>query len=102
MNALSPAVATLAELFASGRAIDWILVLMAVEAVTLLLYRARTGRGVAPLPLLANLAAGACLLLALRAALTGSAPILMWLLLGVALVAHLLDLLLRLPGRRDL
>ena len=85
----------LARLFASGRIVYLILLLVLVEALLLLVYRARTGRGVPALGLCANLAAGAMLLLALRAALVaeGGTWIGGW-LLG-ALVAHLLDLALR-------
>ncbi len=80
---------------ASGRLVDWILVLVAVEAVALLIVVARRRRGPRAAELVANLAAGAFLLLALRAALTHATPT--WIaasLLG-ALVAHLADLALR-------
>jgi len=85
----------LTELIATGRIVDLILVLVVVEAIVLIIVRRRTGYGVAPLSLCANLAAGAFLLLALRAALVNAAPL--WIgasLLG-ALVAHLADLALR-------
>lgn len=82
----------MSELLASGRMIDFILVLVALEAVALLMYHRRTKRGVAPAALLFNLAAGACLLLAARGALTGAAwPWVAAALFG-ALCAHLLDL----------
>lgn len=56
-------------LFASGHVIDAILVLVAGEALVLSLWRGRRG----PLrPLLFNLASGAALMLAVRAALTGA------------------------------
>ncbi len=81
----------MAELFASGRIVDAILLLTLLEAVFLLLWRRRTGRGPAPADL-GNLAAGGCLLLALRAALAQAAwPLLALALLG-ALIAHLFDL----------
>lgn len=84
------------ELFASGRIIDGILVLVALEAVALLVWRARTGRGPAPVPLLCNLASGAALMLALRAALTGAEwPLVAACLFG-SLVAHATELGLRL------
>lgn len=84
-------------LFDSGRVIDLILGLMVVEAIALALYHARTGRGIAPRRLYANLLAGACLMLALRASLTGAGVphVASWLLLG--LVAHLADLGTRWP-----
>ena len=83
----------MAGLFASGRIIDVILALVALEAL-LLAWLGR--RGGLPLPaLLANLASGGALMLALRAALVGSGWIVIagWLLAG--LVAHLADLRLR-------
>ncbi|MGH1573104.1 hypothetical protein ACRAWG_23540 [Methylobacterium sp. P31] len=82
-----------ASLFASGRIVDAILLLVAGEAL-LLAWLGR--RGGPSLPgLLANLASGAALMLALRAALVGagSAAIAGWLLAGLA--AHLADLGLR-------
>lgn len=84
------------ELFASGRIIDGILVLVALEAAALLAWRARTGRGPAPIPLLCNLASGASLMLALRAALTGAAWPIVAAWLVASLVAHLSELGLRL------
>ena len=91
-----------ASLFDSGRIVDGILVLVAIEALVLLGVRARWGRGPAPMALLSNLASGAALMLALRAALTGVAwpGIAAWLI--VALGAHLVEMMLRLrsePGR---
>lgn len=88
----------MAELFASGRIVDLILAAMALEAAALAAYRRRSGRGV-PLPdLAANLVAGGCLLLALRAALTGAdwSAAAAW--LGAALLAHLADLACRWRG----
>jgi hypothetical protein len=86
----------MSELFASGRIIDLILVLVALEAAALLLWRARSGRGPAPVPLLCNLASGAALMLALRAALTGAAwPVIAGCLVG-SLLAHATELGLRL------
>jgi hypothetical protein len=84
-----------AELFASGRIVDLALGLVLVEAVVLLAIRRRTGHGVAPAELAAFLLAGACLMLALRAALVGAdwSWVALW-LLG-ALLAHLADLGLR-------
>ena len=69
---------------ASGRMVDALLALALLEAVFFL----RTGRGRTLLP---NLAAGACLLLALRAALTGAPAALLGLWLALAGVAHGLD-----------
>ncbi|MFO1394590.1 MAG: hypothetical protein U1F09_12570 [Steroidobacteraceae bacterium] len=80
---------------AGGRAADVVLALMALEAVVLVGYNRRSGRGLAPRELLPGLAAGALLVLALRATLAGQgvAGATPW-LLG-ALVAHLSDLALR-------
>src|SRR3712207_9191750 len=51
--------------FASGLVVDLVLALVAVEAGLLAWHRRRTGRGVPVGEMLAFLAAGACLLLAL-------------------------------------
>ena len=85
----------MAEFFASGRMVDAILLLMLAEAVRLTILRQRYGRGPATLPLLCFLVAGAALMLALRAALTGAAwkSVAGWLVLAFA--AHGADLALR-------
>ncbi|MEO8010784.1 MAG: hypothetical protein ABI650_03980 [Dokdonella sp.] len=79
------------EFFTSGRVVDLVLVVMAIEAIVLGLYHRKSGRGIGLLDLLANLASGFCLLLALRAALTGMS----WPWIGAALAAsfagHLFD-----------
>ncbi len=82
----------MSALFASGRIVDLILLLVLAEAVALLALHRATGRGPPPAALLPNLAAGACLLLALRSALRGAPwPLLALCLLG-SLLAHLADL----------
>lgn len=86
------------DLFASGRIVDLILAAVALEAVLLLAYRRRTGRGIRPVGLLATLSAGAALLLALRAALIGAWWGWIALALSVALLAHLVDLAARWRG----
>ena len=81
----------MSELFASGRVVDLVLLVLLLEASGLTLYHRRTGRGIALGDLAGTVLAGASLLLALRAALTGSAwP---WIagFLMLALVAHLFD-----------
>ena len=85
----------LEELFASGRITELILMLVAVEAAVLLLLHKWTGRGVPAGQLLANLAAGATLMLSLRSALLDEpwSTTALWLLL--ALFAHGADLLTR-------
>jgi hypothetical protein len=84
-------------LFDSGRVIDLILVLMGVEAIALAALYRLTGRGIQPVRLWSNLLAGAFLMLALRASLTGAGATTIgsWLTLG--LVGHLMDLVLRWP-----
>ena len=88
----------MAALFASGRIVDAILALVALEAVALLVWRRMRGHGPSASALLVNLASGAALMLAVRAALTGAAwTVVALFLLGlVALVAHGADLALRL------
>lgn len=81
----------MAELFASGRLVDFILVVVVLEASVLLWYWARARRGIAPLDLLPNLCAGAFLLLALRATLTGDGWMIASLCLSAAGLAHLTD-----------
>ena len=85
----------LADLISSGRIVDLMGAFVALEVAALLAWRARTGRGPAPAPLLANVGAGVSLMLALRAALTGAstAAIAAWLL--AALGCHAADLALR-------
>jgi hypothetical protein len=78
-------------LFADGRIIDAILALVAVEAALLVALARRSGR-VRPAAILANLAAGAGLLAALRLALAGAAWPWIGLALAAALAAHLADL----------
>jgi hypothetical protein len=72
--------------------VDAILVFMLVEAIVLIIVRKKTGHGLGSLDLFLSLAAGAALLLALRAALIGATwiPVAVWLI--VALPAHLWDL----------
>lgn len=82
----------LEELIASGRIVDIMLAFVAVEVVLMLVYRRRTGRGIAPTPLLLNVGAGGSLMLALRAVLAGAGwPWVAACLVG-ALVFHIADL----------
>jgi hypothetical protein len=85
----------MAELFASGRLVDLILIIVAIEAACLVIYWRSTGRGVSPGDLLPNLFAGAFLLLALRLSLRGAGWQLCCGSLAAAGLAHLVDL-----GRR--
>ena len=79
-------------LFTNGRVIDLILVLVLAEAAGLILLHRATGRGIAASALLANLAAGAFLLAALRCGLSGAGDGWVGLFLALALAAHLTDL----------
>lgn len=83
------------SLFSDGRVVDVILVLVALEACAVLGLRAATGRGPAPASFIANLLAGAFLLLASRGALAGASWMWMATSLAAALFAHILDLALR-------
>ena len=85
------------DLIASGRIVDLILGLVVVQFVALVLYRRATKRGPAPADIAFTLLAGAGLLLALRAALTGAGWISIAAYLVLALVAHLADLARRWP-----
>jgi hypothetical protein len=82
----------MAELFASGSLVDLILIVVVVEAVALQWYWHRARRGVEPFDLLPNLCAGAFLLLALRATLAGSGWMMASFCLGLAGLAHLIDI----------
>jgi hypothetical protein len=77
------------------RYIDLALALIGVEGLALLAWRAKTGSGPAPRPLIANLAAGGSLLLVARALLTGAGAGLTLAALTLALVAHISDLVAR-------
>jgi len=89
-------------LFEGGRVIDLILLLMALEAIVFAALYYMRGKGIAPARLLPNLLAGAFLMLALRAALTGAGTMVIggWLALG--LVGHLVDLVMRWPRKKRL
>lgn len=86
------------ELFSSGRIVDLILALMVLEGLLLVGWHRLTGKGPAPLDVVANLLAGALLLAALRAALMGAhwTHVALWLL--AAFIAHLADLARRWRG----
>lgn len=86
----------MAELFASGRIVDVALALVALEAAALLAWRWRRSRGPSSLALIGNLASGAFLMLAVRAALTDADWTIVAACLLGALLAHLADLRLRL------
>ncbi len=78
--------------FASGRAVDMILLLMIAEGAILWVLHRRTKAGVPPADLLINLASGMSLLLAVRAALLGLSWRWIALALTAALFCHVADL----------
>ena len=71
--------------------VELILLGMAIEAIWLLWWHRRAGRAGVP-PLLLHLISGALLLLAMKLALTGAAPLMVAATLGMAGVAHAADL----------
>ncbi|MGQ0699880.1 MAG: hypothetical protein ACT4PZ_16755 [Panacagrimonas sp.] len=92
----------MSEIVLSGRIVDWVLALIALEALALWAYHRRTAGGIAATDLLANLASGFCLLLALRAALTDQSWVWVAAALAASLFGHLLDLSRRWKRRPEL
>jgi hypothetical protein len=87
------------ELFASGHIVDIVIALMVVEAAALITFHRLTGKGLNPRETITNLAAGICLFVALRLALTGAEWTWIGVALSAALLAHIADLTSR--WRRD-
>jgi hypothetical protein len=81
----------MADLFASGRLVDLILIVVVIEAAVLLSVWRYARRGIAPGDLLPNLCAGGFLLLALRITLGGAGWMSACGCLAAAGVAHLID-----------
>jgi hypothetical protein len=81
--------ARMEQIFASGRIVDVILLLMLAEYAALRLY---LGNGVRALGLAGYLLSGAFLLMALRVALAGGGWIWIAAFLAAAFVVHLIDL----------
>lgn len=81
----------LESLVSSGRIVDVMLTVMALEVLAVTIYRRRTGGGIAFVPLILNIGAGGSLMLALRATLTdaGIEMIAFWLV--ASLVFHVAD-----------
>jgi len=77
------------DFFAGGHVATLLLAILGLEAALLLALWRWRGQGVPPAPLLAFLASGAFLALALHAALTGLAWFWVALWLSLALPAHL-------------
>ena len=80
---------SLEALFVSGRIIDAILVLIAVEIAAIMAIRSRSG--LRAMPLLANIGAGASLMIALRISLTSGDWHWIAVCLFIALVFHAID-----------
>lgn len=80
------------EFVLSGAIAYVVIAVMVVEAVVLLAYRKRTGRGIPHGALVANLMAGAGIILALQAALLGWAWPWIMAFLTLSFAAHLADL----------
>jgi hypothetical protein len=78
-----------------ARFLDLIVALVGLEAIALIGARILVGYGPSIFGTLANCSAGACLLLALRAAIVAAPPHAIVLLLGTSLIAHLADLAVR-------
>jgi hypothetical protein len=89
----------MAEAILDGRLTTFVVALVVVEWLALAAWHRRTGKGLSGRQLLPNLAAGMCLMLALRAALVDSGW--MWVAAFLALsgVAHVADLITRWPRR---
>ncbi|MEM0954448.1 MAG: hypothetical protein AAGI24_09935 [Pseudomonadota bacterium] len=86
----------MAELFASGRIIDLILLGIALEIALLPAALRHTGSKLLPRDLLPNIIAGACLMLAVRLSLTDAPWFNIALALLLALLAHIYELWRRL------
>lgn len=84
----------LSELVADGRIGTIALGAILAEAAVLLVFW-RAAAPLVPRAHLANLVSGLCLILALRAALTGAAPVAIVAFLSGAFLAHIADVALR-------
>jgi hypothetical protein len=80
------------QLFSSGRLVDFVLIVVAVEAVTLCAYWIVAGKGVAPRDLLPNLLAGFFLVLALRLTLSDAGWMPVCGCLAAAGIASMMDI----------
>jgi len=86
----------MAGFFSHGHVADLVLLVLALEAVLLLAWHRRTGRGLRPAAVLGIALPGVALVLALRFALTGAGWEWVALALVGAFAAHLFDLVVRL------
>jgi len=85
----------LKSFFASGHAVDLVLVVIAIEFILLSALGRRSVRRLATTDRILALAPGVCLLLALRAALTGAGWIYVALALAASFPFHIADLMRR-------
>ncbi len=85
----------LEALLGSGRIVDLMIVLLVLEIILITTLRKTKGVGIAPLPLVVNICAGASIMLALRASLTEAGWQHIAVFLLCALVFHIWDLVLR-------
>ena len=88
------------EFVTSGHLVDLAMMLTLLELIGLIIYRQRTGRGIAGSTLVVALSSGLFLMLGLRAALTGADWPWIALALSASWATHLLDLKNRWPRRR--
>ncbi len=84
----------------SGQAADLVLAIMALEAVILSVYLSRKGLSRSIPGFMAALLAGAALVLALRAALSGGGLGVIALCLGASFIAHLAEIALKIVYAR--
>ncbi len=85
----------MAEWFSGTGVADGVIAIAVLEAIFLIGYRWRTGRGIAVSRLLPNLCAGLLLMLGVRAALAGAAWPWLPACFAAAGLAHLIDIRLR-------
>lgn len=81
----------LESLITTGRIVDIMLSVMALEILAVYLYRRSRGGGIAMRPLVLNIGAGGSLMLALRAALTDAGVLWIAAFLVLSLVFHVAD-----------
>lgn len=89
----------LESLIASGRIVDIMVAVIAVEVVAVLVFRRFYGGGIPAVPLLLNVGAGGSLMLALRAALGESDWQWIAAFLAASLAFHVADQLQRWEGK---
>ena len=83
------------QFFFSGRIVDVVIAITIIEGIALAIYYRRTGNGVAPRHFVLNMAAGLCLMMALRFALTDAGWMMVALCLSASGIIHTLDLVSR-------